>query len=188
MIRTRVGYAGGEKADPTYQSLGGHSETIQIDYDPSIISYSELLDVYWDSHSPTSRPWSQQYASIIFYHSEEQRQLAVETSKREADRLGKPIFTEIVPFSGFSLAEDYHQKYRLQQVPQLANALRAIYPDQSDFVDSTVAARLNGYVGGYGTLEALRAEIDDMGLPPAKAEPLLEALSAFESRRVPSNR
>jgi methionine-S-sulfoxide reductase len=182
VIRTRVGYAGGEKVDPTYRSLGGHSETIQIDYDPSIISYAELLDVYWDSHSPTSRPWSQQYASIIFYHDEDQKQLAVETSKREADRLGEQVFTDIVPFSGFSLAEDYHQKYRLQQVPVLFDELRALYPDHSEFVDSTVAARLNGYAGGYGTLEALRAEIGDMGLPPPTVDRLLAALSDFGSR------
>ena len=68
MIRTRVGYAGGTTNNPTYRALGDHAETIQVDYDPTQISYEELLEAFWTSHSPTSRPWSRQYASIIFYH------------------------------------------------------------------------------------------------------------------------
>lgn len=71
MIRTRVGYAGGSKENPTYYSLGDHSETIQIDYDPTQISYGQLLEVFWNSHNPTYEPWSRQYMSIIFYHSED---------------------------------------------------------------------------------------------------------------------
>ena len=177
MVRTRVGYAGGTKADPTYRDLGDHSETIQIDYDPAQISYQELLDIFWRSHSPTARPWSRQYASIIFYHDEEQRQLAEAGLEREADRLGKPISTVIIPFSEFYLAEAYHQKYRLQQKPDLLHELRAIYPDDDDFVSSTAVARVNGYVGGNGTLAALQAEIESLGLPPASQEKLLGILA-----------
>lgn len=176
MIRTRVGYAGGTKENPTYRSLGNHAETIQIDFDPTLVSYEELLDVFWDSHSPTSRPWSQQYASIIFYHDEEQQRLAQETRDREAARRGVPIFTEIVPFSEFYLAEGYHQKYRLQQAGDLLDEFRAIYPDDADFVNSTAAARVNGYLGGYGTLEALQAEFEGLGLSPAAQEALLDRL------------
>jgi peptide-methionine (S)-S-oxide reductase len=179
VVRTRVGYAGGTKENPTYYSLGDHSETIQIDYDPTQISYEELLAVFWESHSPTGRPWSQQYASIIFYHDEEQRRLAMETRDGEASRLGQELYTEIAPFSRFYLAEDYHQKYRLQQVPELADAFRAIYPDAEDFVNSTAAARVNGYLAGYGTLEALQAEFDDLALSPEAKQKLLEIVSAF---------
>ena len=167
MIRTRVGYAGGTKENPTYRSLGDHSETIQIDYDPTQITYQQLLDLFWDSHNPTARPWSRQYASIIFYHSEEQRQLALETKEREAARHGSEILTEIVPFSNFYRAEDYHQKYRLRQVPRLIDAVQAIHPDADDWVDSTVAARVNGYLGGYGTLETVQSELENLGLSPA---------------------
>jgi methionine-S-sulfoxide reductase len=175
-----VGYAGGTKADPTYYSLGGHSETIQIDYDPSQISYGELLDVFWDSHSPTSLPWSRQYASIIFYHDEEQRRLAIETRDREAARKGSKIYTEIVPYERFYLAEDYHQKYRLQSVPELLAEFQAIYPDNGDLVDSTAAARVNGYVGGYGSLEQLEAEMGELGLSPAGQEKLREIVEAWQ--------
>ena len=121
MIRTRVGYAGGTKENPTYRDLGDLSETIQIEYDPTQISYEELLDVFWSSHNPQQRPWSTQYKSMILYHTDEQKMLAMESKGREETRLKSKVSTEIVPFSAFYLAEGYHQKYRLRQV-------RAVHP------------------------------------------------------------
>ncbi|MCL7452936.1 MAG: peptide-methionine (S)-S-oxide reductase [Anaerolineae bacterium] len=178
MIRTRVGYAGGEKENPTYEQIGDHSETVQIDYDPAQITYAELLEVYWQSHSPTSRPWSRQYASVIFYHDEEQRRLAEESRDRLQAELGKPIYTEIVPYSKFYLAEGYHQKYQLRHDRELMAEFRAIYPDESDFIDSTAAARVNGYVAGNGTLAELQAIVEDLGLSPEARQKLLDKLSA----------
>ena len=96
--------------------------------------------------------------SIVFYHNDEQKRLALETKDREAVRLMGTIFTEVVPFSEFYLAEAYHQKYRLQQVSDLMKDFRAIYPDDGDFVSSTAAARINGYVAGYGTVERFQEE------------------------------
>jgi peptide-methionine (S)-S-oxide reductase len=174
VVRTRVGYAGGRKKDPTYRSLGDHSETIQIDYDPTVISFAELLDVFWASHNPTTRPWSRQYMSIIFYHDDEQKRLAVESRDREAARTNGEIFTEVVPASEFYLAEAYHQKYRLRQVSDLVKEFDVMYPAIEDFVGSTAAARVNGYVGGYGSLEDLEAELDSLGLSPAGSERLLD--------------
>ena len=177
-MRTRVGYAGGSKDNPTYRNLGDHSETIQIEYDPTQISYEELLDIFWSSHSPTARPWSRQYASIIFYHNEDQKRLAEASMDREAENRGKSIYTEIVPFTRFYLAETYHQKYRLQQVSALLSEYRAIYPQDEEFINSTATARVNGYVGGYGTLAALQAEIEDLGLSQAAQQELLDRVSA----------
>ena len=177
MVRTRVGYAGGSKASPTYQDLGDHSETIHVDYDPAKISYQELLDVFWASHNPTARPWSRQYASLIFYHNEEQRRLAEASLAREEGRRGGRIYTEIVPFDKFYRAETYHQKYRLQQVPALVGELRALYPQDNDWIDSTVAARANGYLGGYGPLDGVKAAVEELGLS-AEAEARLLALLA----------
>jgi peptide-methionine (S)-S-oxide reductase len=179
VVRTRVGYAGGDTEDPTYSSLGGHSETIQIDYDPSRISYAELLDLFWASHSPTTRPFSTQYASIIFYHDEEQRRLAEESREREATRRGVRIYTEIVPYTQFYLAEDYHQKHRLRQDPVLLAEFQSIYPDPADLTASTAAARVNGYLGGNGSPAQLQAELDDLGLSPAAKERLLERVPAW---------
>lgn len=174
MIRTRVGYAGGSKENPTYYSLGDHSETIQIDYDPTQISYGQLLEVFWNSHNPTYEPWSRQYMSIIFYHSEDQKRLAIETKESEEARLGRHIFTELVPFSEFYLAEDYHQKYYLRQESVLMAEFRAIYPATKDFVASTAVARVNGYAGGYGELATLEEELSLLGLSEAGRQRLLE--------------
>jgi peptide-methionine (S)-S-oxide reductase len=160
VVRTRVGYAGGTTESPTYHNLGDHTETIQIDYDPTLVSYEQLLEIYWDSHNPTGQPWSRQYMSIIFYHNSEQRELAVESKQRAEANSDRQLYTEIIPFSEFHLAEDYHQKYYLQQVPELMKELVAIYPNFSDFTESTAVARINGYVGGHVTLEQLQEQLN----------------------------
>jgi peptide-methionine (S)-S-oxide reductase len=159
-----VGYAGGSKSNPTYHGLGNHSETIQIDYDPTQITYEELLAVFWDNHSPTGRSYSRQYASIIFAHDDEQERLALKTKAREEAGRGQTIYTEIIRFTTFWAAEDYHQKYRLRQNRDLMEEFTAIYPDPNDFVNSSAAARVNGYLGGNGTLAQFEAEIEELGL------------------------
>lgn len=181
MIRTRVGYAGGIKENPTYYNLGDHTETIQIDYDPAQVSYEELLAIFWDSHNATRPPFSPQYKSIIFYHSEEQKRLALESKASEEANSKAKILTEIIPVSDFYLAEDYHQKYYLRTVPDIYKELSAIYPNIDDFINSTAVARVNGYVGGNGTLEVLKKEIDSLGLSPAGKEKLLDLVSLQEN-------
>lgn len=174
VIRTRVGYAGGTTENPTYYNLGDHTETIQIDYDPTQISYRQLLEIYWDSHNPTLSPWSRQYMPIVFYHNSDQQKLAMESKQQEEGNSGRPVYTEIIPFSEFYLAEDYHQKYYLRQVPKLMKELAAIYPNPADFIDSTASARINGYVGGHGTFEGLQKQLGYFGLSPAGNETMLE--------------
>lgn len=169
-----MGYAGGSKENPTYRSLGDHTESIQVAYDPGVISYEELLDVFWASHNPVGRSVSVQYASIIFYHDEAQRELAEKTLEREEALSGREITTEIVPYTEFWLAEDYHQKYYLRGTRPLMAALNGLYPDAAALRDSTAAARLNGYVGGHGTLEQLDREINQLGLSQEAQEQLME--------------
>lgn len=164
VVRTRVGYSGGVKKDPTYRRIKDHSETIQIDYDPARISYDQLLEIFWRGHNPTRRAWSRQYKSAIFYHDQEQYRLALETKTLEEKRRGKKIKTEIVPFDKFYLAEDYHQKYQLRMQKELMREFQAMYPRNLDFVNSTGAARVNGYVGGFGTAEEITANLKGLGL------------------------
>lgn len=111
MHATRVGYTGGTTADPTYRSMGDHTESIQLDYDPDVISYEELLAEFWAQHSPTRPSRSRQYASAIFYADEEQRRAAEESKRRMESRLGVTLHTDIVPLERFYLAEEYHQHY-----------------------------------------------------------------------------
>ena len=173
VIRTRVGYSGGRKKDPTYRSIGDHSETIQIDYDPTRISYKDLLFVFWQSHDPTYKPWSRQYMSAVFYQNDEQRKLALETKAFEENQRNRKILTEIVPISKFYLAEDYHQKYELRRHSDLMKEFKAMYPREIDFVNSTAAARINGYIGGHGKPEDFEAVIEKLGLSAAGRERLL---------------
>ena len=116
------GYAGGNVLNPTYEEVctgtTGHAEVTQITYDPSVISYDELLEVFWKTHDPTTlnrqgNDVGPQYRSVIFYHDDEQKQLA-EKYKAELDKSGawdNPIVTEISPLTNYFPAEKYHQDY-----------------------------------------------------------------------------
>ncbi len=169
-----MGYSGGTKKDPTYHSPGDHSETIQMDFDPSQISYERLLEVFWSAHDPTARSWSRQYRAAVFFHNDAQGILAIETRDREAAKRKTKIVTEIVPFSGFFLAEGYHQKYSLRQKPDLMREFTAMYPREEDFINSTAAGRVNGYVAGYGTYATLLTEVSGFGLSPEGSKKLLD--------------
>ena len=164
MIRTRVGYAGGRMDAPSYNNMGDHTETVQVDYDPERITYAQLLDIFWKSHRPTRRSWSRQYMNAVFYHDEQQRQLAM-ASKADLERkIGRTVITEVVPLLSFTMAEDYHQKYILMGHNELSNEMASIYPSHRDFVDSTAVTRLNGYAGGNGSRDQLSREIERLGL------------------------
>ena len=158
--------------NPTYGTLGDHTETIQIDFDPAVISYEELLNVFWESHVATLPAWSRQYMSIIFSHNEEQKRLAEASRQREAERSKGRVVTEIRPFDRFFRAEGYHQKYRLRSEREILREFTVIYPAEQDLVDSTAAARVNAYLDGYGTLADLQKELPRLGLSPKAGERL----------------
>lgn len=119
---TQVGYIGGKLANPTYEEVctdrTGHAEAVQVEYDPNEITYDELLKVFWNNHDPTSLnrqgpDVGHQYRSAIFFHNEEQSQIAQQSKEvlEKSGKFHKPIVTEIVPAPEFYKAEDYHQKY-----------------------------------------------------------------------------
>jgi peptide-methionine (S)-S-oxide reductase len=119
---TAVGYMGGKLKDPTYQDVctdrTGHAEVVQVEFDPSQVSYEELLRTFWDNHDPTmlnrqGPDTGTQYRSVIFYHTPEQ-EAAAKASKVALEKSGRykrPIVTEIVPAPEFWRAEEYHQQY-----------------------------------------------------------------------------
>jgi len=122
VLSTRVGYLGGTMQNPTYRDVctgrTGHAEVVEVTYDPSRISYDDLLTVFWENHDPTTLnrqgpDVGEQYRSAIFYHDDEQKNTAI-ASKAERDGSGRhrnKIVTEITPASAFYEAEDYHQQY-----------------------------------------------------------------------------
>jgi len=114
------GYAGGTKEDPTYEEVcsgrTGHAEVVQIEYDPTVISFEELLDVFWKAHNPTTlnrqgADIGTQYRSIILYHNEAQRKAAEQSKEKSARVFSDQIVTEIEPLKKFFRAEEYHQDY-----------------------------------------------------------------------------
>lgn len=171
------------KENPTYHNLGDHTETIQIDYDPAVISYQKLLEIFWDSHNPVSPPWSKQYMSIIFFHNDDQKSLALASMDHESARKKRKIYTKILPYREFFPAEDYHQKYRLRSERDLMTEIkRTMYTQAEDFMNSTAVARINGYLDGYGTLEDLQKDLPGFGLSPGAAKRLIEIVKGRKGR------
>ncbi|UCG70064.1 MAG: peptide-methionine (S)-S-oxide reductase MsrA [Thermoplasmata archaeon] len=122
VLDTSVGYMGGNLKNPTYKDVctdkTGHAEVVQVEFDPDVVSYEELLNVFWDIHDPAQLnrqgpDFGTQYRSVIFFHDEEQKKLAI-SSKEQLERSGKyegEIGTDITPASIFYRAEEYHQRY-----------------------------------------------------------------------------
>jgi peptide-methionine (S)-S-oxide reductase len=122
VISTTVGYMGGTLANPTYEDVctdkTGHAEAVQVEYDPSSVSYKELLDIFWENHDPTTLnrqgpDLGTQYRSVVFFHTKEQEEEARKSKEglERSKRFKRPIVTEITPASTFYRAEEYHQKY-----------------------------------------------------------------------------
>jgi peptide-methionine (S)-S-oxide reductase len=119
---TEVGYTGGLVENPTYEDVcsgtTGHAESIQIEFDPDVVTYEQLLDLLWEIHNPTTSnrqgpDIGTQYRSAIFYHTPEQEEKARASIERldQTERFSDPIVTEVRPASSFWRAEEYHQEY-----------------------------------------------------------------------------
>jgi peptide-methionine (S)-S-oxide reductase len=174
VIRTRVGYTGGSTKNPTYHHLGDHTETVQVDFDPSVVTFEQLVEVFFASHNAWYGSADRQYMSAIFFHDADQGRVARAVKARVEQRTGRTLKTEIIAASTFYLGEEYHQKYALQGDKALLAEFRGMYPDLRDMVDSTAATRVNAYLYGYGSAEQLSAELDGLGLSAAGRSHLLE--------------
>ena len=122
VTKTEVGYMGGTLKNPKYEDVCTdktmHAEVVQVEYNPSKVSYEKLIDVFWQNHNPTQLNMQgpdvgTQYRSVIFYHTQEQKKAALSSKEKleKSKKYSKPIMTEIVPASIFYKAEEYHQRY-----------------------------------------------------------------------------
>jgi peptide-methionine (S)-S-oxide reductase len=122
VLATRVGYTGGKTKNPSYEDVctdrTGHAEAVEVEYDPSQVSYDDLLKIFWENHDPTTLnrqgpDVGTQYRSVIFYHTDAQRDAAIASRDRlaQAHTFKRPIVTQIVPAEPFFAAEEYHQRY-----------------------------------------------------------------------------
>ena len=124
VISTEVGYIGGKMEKPSYDDVctdaTGHAEAVQIEFDPKIVSYDQLLDIFWKIHDPTTLnrqgpDVGTQYRSVIFYHNEKQKEIALKSKERQQKKLKKQVVTEIIKAPEFYRAEEYHQKYLMKR-------------------------------------------------------------------------
>ena len=120
VLSVTPGYAGGSTPNPTYEEVctgeTGHAEVIQVSYDPALISYDEILDIFWQAHDPTTlnrqgADVGTQYRSVILYANDEQKAAAEKSRAKAQEKFRSPIVTEIKPLTTFWKAEDYHQNY-----------------------------------------------------------------------------
>jgi len=143
VLVTRVGYCGGtHPTTPTYRSIGDYTESVQIDFDPTRISFTQLLSYFNQWHIPNTSTTRSQYAAAIFYHNEEQQQ-QVKKMKIEDVRVDK--------FNKFYEAEDYHQKYNLKRTTMETDIFGK--KEEWENKDKQMITKLNGFLAGYGTLE-----------------------------------
>lgn len=166
VLRTKVGWAGGT----TPATRGDNIEVVSIDFDPTQISYSELLKLFWENHNPEygGPQAKREYTSLIMYHSEEQKEIALKSIENERlKHEPKVIYTELQEAGAFYPDEDRHQKYQLQTHTEF---VRTLGLNSELLQTSHVAARLNGYLSGYGSVEQFLSEADHLGLDSEQKE------------------
>ncbi|KAK6043549.1 peptide-methionine (S)-S-oxide reductase [Cooperia oncophora] len=167
--KTRVGYAGGTTANPSYWNIGDHTEVIEVTFDPSLISYRQLLDFFWAHHNPAKRR-KKQYRSAILYETEEEKMVAELTYAQAKEKHGD-IETYVAKLEKFHQAEDYHQKFWLRNNRDIFDELRM---NDAQVANSELATKLvfqlNAYCAGYTEFSELEELRKQNGLSDALVE------------------
>ena len=175
-MRTQVGYTGGVESSPVYLRMRDHSEAVLVEYDPQQVSYEELLDVFWASHNPVQEEYSRQYRNAVFFLTDQQKSSALKSLKVVMKKERLPVTTKMEPAGEFYPAEDYHQKYYLRKRHEILAQFQQNYPGES-FVQTTAAARINGYLGCNGEKQEIESRLPRLGLSPAMQTRLVEYVS-----------
>uniref|UniRef100_A0A1I8AV57 peptide-methionine (S)-S-oxide reductase n=1 Tax=Steinernema glaseri TaxID=37863 RepID=A0A1I8AV57_9BILA len=152
VLKTRVGYAGGSSAAPTYKSIGDHTEITEVLFDESVVSYAAILDWFFSHHDPTVHR-KKQYQSGILYVDEVQKKIAEEALGAARKKFTGELETYIQPFSQFYVAEDYHQKYWLRSQKDVHEQLQL---SDQELIDSPLAAKVNAFLAGYADFNVLK--------------------------------
>jgi peptide-methionine (S)-S-oxide reductase len=142
VVRTRVGYAGGTEPAPTYHALGDHTEVVQVDYDPRVVTYRDLLGVAFRAHDPRHQPPKRQYHSVVLTTGDQRA--VVEDFLAERGLTVDGVATRVESLSRFTLAETYHQKHSLR-----AGGVPDALPEGAALRESPAAATLNGRAAGH---------------------------------------
>ena len=148
VVRTRVGYAGGTKREPTYHALGDHTEVLQVAYDPTQQTFADLLTLVFQGHDPHSQARKRQYQNVVFTGTPNQQQTMLAWLD-DHDYTAEGIATRIEQLDRFVPAEAYHQKYNLRSNESLMSTFDAAGYDDDQLCESPLAAALNGRIAGH---------------------------------------
>jgi peptide-methionine (S)-S-oxide reductase len=158
--------------------MGDHTECLEIDFNPHVISFIEIVRHFWDSHNPNRGTYKgRQYLSIFLYREEEQEKVLEEIKQSMEASTNSLIQTEVAPFHTFTIAEDRHQKYYLKRFKKATETLKNYFHSEEAFVESTLTARLNAFVKGYGKLATLKEEIHTWKLDEKEKQIVIKLLS-----------
>ncbi|WP_247008573.1 peptide-methionine (S)-S-oxide reductase MsrA [Halorientalis litorea] len=164
VVRTRVGYAGGTTADPTYHALGDHTEAVQLEYDPDRIAFGELVERVLASHDPHTPTRKTQYQNVLFAADADQRSsIAAVLGEHGLDP--DAMATRVEQLNRFYPAEPYHQKHSLRGTPGLVGVFEAVGYDDEALRESPAAATLNGHAGGHEIGGDFRTALDRQAGP-----------------------
>jgi peptide-methionine (S)-S-oxide reductase len=156
--------------------MGDHAECIEIDFDPDEISFSDLLDKFFEWHNAFRKPYARQYMSAILFHDDQQKE-AVDEAIRVREDEKRKIRTELQPYAGMTLAEDYHQKYYLRRNKTVALELKGRFPSLQEFVDAPAVAKANAILGGF--LEPTPEALEELGFSKESQQQLLNRRKSF---------
>lgn len=181
VISTRTGYAGGKLEGPTYRQMGDHSESVELYFDPGLISYEELLRIFWRHHTPEviNDYKGRQYRSLLLYSGENQRKAALDVSQELASASGRAPATELLPFEAFYPAEDRHQKYYLKRFPDAMGKLEQHFASLEHLQRSTLAARLNGLAKGFTNRERILLELQQWDVSGEEKERIQRLITSI---------
>jgi peptide-methionine (S)-S-oxide reductase len=167
VVATRVGFSGGTLANPSYSAIGDHVETVEVLYDPAVISYEQLLQHFWRHHNARAKPIFRQYASAVFCLEKTQIESAKKQRQAWQAEGKEKILTAVLPATEFYPAAENHQKYYLRQDPILLESL----PKQDRF-DTVLAAKLNAISGRAGERSDLEHTLTQFGIDTDSQEVL----------------
>ena len=173
---TASGYAGGNMNNPEYHNLGDHTETVRISYDPEIINFAELLEIFWEAHNPLTRAPSTQYRSIIFYDSPEQKKTAYHFWEQKKEAADSEVYTQIKALKKYFEAEDYHQNYFVQQNEKLKEYFPRLKKQGEVLTFSSLLTRLNAYCADFLDGESVKNILEKSYLK-IKDEQLINEIS-----------
>ncbi|SFE89052.1 peptide-methionine (S)-S-oxide reductase [Paenibacillus catalpae] len=177
VIRTRVGFAGGTSEAPTYRRMGDHTETVELQFDPALVTYEELLELFWNNHNPYNINGykDRQYQSLLLYRDGSQEEAFRRIKSRiEADK--GSLDTELSPYQNFYPAESNHQKYYLKRFPDAVLKLSTLYPTGEELENATLAARLNGVAKGFLNMERLQHELEQWPISASERTELISLI------------